>query len=65
MMIVDTFIHFFLLLIVFGAIWYILTLLPLPAPIMQIAQVVLAVILLLLLLGILMGQSPYRGTLFR
>ena len=38
-----------------GVVWWIIGQLPLPAPFMQIAQVVFAVIILLVLLGMLFG----------
>lgn len=46
------------LLIIGGLIYWVLGMLPLPAPVMQIAKVVLAVILILILVGMLFGGVP-------
>jgi len=47
--------------LVFGVIYYIVTLLPLPPPFALIAQVILALVLVLCLLDILMGGRFVGG----
>ena len=51
-------INVLILLIIFGVIWYIVTLIPLPEPFLKVAQIVLLVIFLLVLLGIFVGGVP-------
>lgn len=46
------------LVIVLGLIYWIVTLLPLPAPFKQVALVIIIVVCLLYLLGILFGAVP-------
>ena len=46
------------LIIILGVIYWILTIIPLPAPFMKIAQIVMAVIVLLFLIGIFTGSVP-------
>jgi hypothetical protein len=46
--------------LIFGVVWWIITLIPLPAPFAQIAQVVVALIFLLVLLSVLFGAVPLR-----
>jgi hypothetical protein len=48
------------LVIIFGLVWWIITLIPLPAPFGQVAQVVVAVIFLLVLLSVLLGGIPLQ-----
>lgn len=55
---IDILIWIVILCIVFGLIYYILTLMPLPPPFKNIALIVLLVIFLLILLFALMGQVP-------
>jgi hypothetical protein len=49
--------------IVAGLIWYLISLLPLPAPFGQVVRVVLIVIAVLWLVGMLTGYAPsiYHG----
>ena len=61
----DLLIYVLILLIVFGAIWYVINQLPLPPPFGLIAQVVVGVILVVMLLSLLMGVYPFRGPLLR
>lgn len=56
----DILVYLLVILIVFGAVFYVLRLLPLPEPIGTIANVVVAVILLLILLSLLLGGLPLR-----
>lgn len=60
---IDLLIYILVMLIVFGLIYWVITLLPLPYPFGLIAQIVVAVILLLVLLS-LIGVVP-RGPLLR
>jgi len=46
------------LIIILGVIYWILTIIPLPAPLMKIAQIIMAVIVLLFLIGIFTGTVP-------
>jgi hypothetical protein len=52
-------------MLVLGAIWYIITLLPLPHPFGRIAQIIVVVIALILLINLLFGfvDSPRLGRL--
>ena len=63
---IDLLVQILIFALVFGALWYILTLLPLPHPFGQIIRVVLVVIaiiwLIYLLLG-LAGTAPRLGRL--
>ena len=53
------------LCLIFGVVWWILTLIPLPAPFGRVAQVVLAVLFLIILIYMLLplaggfGGHPY------
>jgi len=60
---VDLLLYIVILLVVFGAIFYILTLLPLPHPFGLIAQIIVGVILVVMLLSLLTGVYPLRGPL--
>lgn len=60
---IDLLLYVLILLVVFGGIWYVLTLLPLPAPFGLIAQVVIGVIFVVFLISLLMGVYPLRGPL--
>ena len=60
------FISLLILCLIFGVIWWVLTLIPLPAPFGRVAQVVLAVIFLIVLIYMLLplaggfgGHHPY------
>lgn len=55
---IDILIWIVILCIVFGLIYYIITLMPLPPPFKNIAMIVILVIFLLILLFALMGQVP-------
>ena len=43
--------------LIFGVIWWILTLIPLPAPFMQVARVIIAVIFLIWLIYLLLPMT--------
>jgi hypothetical protein len=48
-----------ILVLIFGLIWWVFTsLIPLPDPFSKIAQVIIALIFILLLVGILFGGIP-------
>lgn len=47
--------------IIFGVIWWIITLIPLPPPFMQIARVVIAVIFLIWLIYLLLPLAGSGG----
>lgn len=51
-------VNLLILLLIFGLVWYIITLIPLPEPFLKVAQIVLLVLLLLVLLGIFAGGVP-------
>jgi hypothetical protein len=63
---IDLLLQVLIFAIVFGAIWYVLQILPIPAPFGQVIRVVLIVIaciwLIYLLLG-LVGHAPRLGRL--
>ena len=48
--------------LIFGVVWWILTLIPLPPPIVNIVKVILALILLIWLISVLLplGGSDYH-----
>jgi hypothetical protein len=48
-------------ILVFGVIWYALSLIPLPPPFYQIAQLILLVVLLLVLLAYLLPLIGHPG----
>jgi hypothetical protein len=52
---IDTLVYLLILCVIFGVIYYVLTLLPLPAPFGLIVQVILALVMVLFLLDILLG----------
>ncbi len=54
-----------ILILVCGLVWYIVGLLPLPAPWKQIAMVILALILVLILLGMLLPGAGVHLPLVR
>lgn len=54
---VSLLISFLMVLVIFGVIYYIITLIPLPAPFATIAQIVMLVIFLLVLIGYLMPMA--------
>lgn len=53
------------MVIVFGVIYWIVTLLPLPEPFKKIAVIVVLVIFLLYMLMFLLGQAPMPAFHFR
>ena len=55
---IDFLVYLVILCIVFGLIYYIVSLLPLPAPFKNVALVVIAVIFLLIILSALLGGLP-------
>lgn len=55
---IELLIWIVVLCIIFGLIYYIITLIPLPAPFKNIAMIAVLVIFLLVLLFALMGQVP-------
>lgn len=55
---IDVLIWIVILCIIFGLVYYIVTLMPLPAPFKNIAMIAILVIFLLVLLFALMGQVP-------
>lgn len=57
---IELLITLLVVIIVFGVIWYALTLVPLPEPFARIAQLVLLVILLLVLLAYLLPLTHMR-----
>lgn len=59
---IELLISVLVVLLVFGIIWYVITLIPLPPPFLTIAQLVLAVILLLVLLGYLLPLTHWGPT---
>lgn len=62
---IELLISLLVLVLIFGVAWWIITLIPLPPPFHQVAQVVLALIFLLVLLGILLGGVPFRPLVLR
>lgn len=54
----GTLIALLILVLVAGLIWWALTMIPLPAPLHMVVQVVFVVIFAILLLGMLFGQFP-------
>lgn len=60
-------INLLILVLVFGVAWWIITLIPLPPPFGLVAQVVLALILLIILVNFLLNGSElgWRGGLLR
>jgi hypothetical protein len=62
--VISLLIYLMILCLVFGVVYYIITLIPLPAPFRQIALLVLALIFLLVLLSWLLpfvGEPPLWG----
>jgi hypothetical protein len=55
---IDFLIYLLILLIVFGLLYYIIMLLPLPEPFKKIAQVVVLVLFLLVVLSGFLGLLP-------
>jgi hypothetical protein len=58
-MILNFLITFLILLLVFGAVWWIATMIPLPPNFLKIVQIVLAVVFIIVMLGMLLGEVPY------
>ena len=60
-------INVIILILVFGLLYWVITLIPLPPPFAQIAQVVLVVLLVIILISFLLGLvQPYgHGVLIR
>lgn len=54
----TTLISLVVFLVVLGLVWWLTTLLPLPAPIAQIIQVLFIILAILCLLGVLTGHMP-------
>lgn len=52
---IDLLIYVLVLLIVMGLAWWILTMIPLPPPLAQVAQVVIVVICAIILIYVLLG----------
>jgi hypothetical protein len=52
---IDILVYLLILCLIFGVIYYVLQLLPLPPPFMLIVQVILALVMVLFLLDILLG----------
>ena len=52
---IDALVYILILCLIFGVIYYVLQMLPLPPPFALIVQVILALVLVLLLLDILLG----------
>jgi uncharacterized membrane protein (GlpM family) len=52
---ISILIYILILCLVFGVVYYVITLLPLPPPFALIAQVILALVLVLCLLDLLLG----------
>ena len=51
-------INILILILIFGVLYYLVTLIPLPPPFLTIAQVVILVVFVLMLLGIFLGSVP-------
>jgi uncharacterized membrane protein (GlpM family) len=63
---IELLIWVLILVLVFGVIWYIISLIPLPPPFAQIAQIIVAVVLLLIIVSLLLGIAPpLRGPILR
>ena len=56
---ISLLIYVLILCLVFGVIYYVITLLPLPPPFGLIVQVILALILVLVLLDLLLGEEVH------
>lgn len=56
-------INLIVILLVLGVVWWIITLLPLPAPFPLIIQVVFVLIALIVVVDLLLGISGSRGGL--
>ena len=61
----STLISLIIFLVVLGLIWYLVTLLPLPAPIQQIIRVCFIVIAIIAALSLLGGWAPMPRLGFR
>jgi hypothetical protein len=54
------------LVIIFGLIWWVIQMIPLPQPFATVAQVVIAVIFVIILLSLLLQLAPFpSGPVFR
>ena len=58
-MVIDVLLYLLILCIVFGLIYYIVTLLPLPEPFRKIAIIIILVIFLIILLTVLLGGARF------
>lgn len=56
---IELLISILIILLIFGVLWYCVTLIPLPPPFLTIAQLILALVLLLVLLGYLLPLVHY------
>ena len=52
---IDVLVYLLVLCLIFGVIYYVLTLLPLPPPFALVVQVILALVMVLFLLDVLLG----------
>ena len=62
---IELLIALLVIIIVFGILWYAISLIPLPPPFHVIAQLVLAVILILILLAYLLPLLHYPPAVLR
>jgi hypothetical protein len=53
--VIDALVYILILCLIFGVIYYVLQMLPLPPPFALIVQVILALVMVLFLLDILLG----------
>jgi hypothetical protein len=61
-------VHLLILALVLGVVWWAITLFPLPAPILKIAQVIIVVIAVIALIDLLLdisGFGLFRGAYLR
>jgi len=52
---IDTLIHLIILLVIGGLVWYLITLLPVPAPVKQVINIFAILILILLIVSVFFG----------
>lgn len=62
---IDLLVSLIILLIVGGLVWYLVTLLPLPAPVKQVINICAILILILLILGVFFGGVDMPHVHFR
>lgn len=62
---IETLISLIIVCIVFGLIYYLVTLLPIPAPFKRIIDIAFILIAILLLLGYLGGYVPHHAVIVR